>query len=105
MTDVPIRMPAKDPWAIVDYELDFTTELSSLAPVTLTSLSWSVLPIVGDSTPCQVLAHTEPLPDNSITIVSVSGGTLGNDYLVRCSRQFSDGERDVVSFQLLVDYT
>ncbi len=94
----------QDPTAVIDYDLDFTDEVAENAPLTLTALSWSVLAIFGDVAPLTIVSQAN-LPDFSGSTVRVTGGTLGLTYLVRCARTWSDGERDVVSFELPVGIT
>lgn len=94
----------QDTTASIDHELDFTDELADEAPLTLTALSWAIAPITGDPSPAVILTQANA-PDFSSSTVRVTGGTGGYVYLLRCSRVWSDGERDVVSIQLPVGIT
>jgi len=101
---ITLRFPDKDPAAQENYLIDFTNELAARSPVTIAAVSWSVIAIPGDLAPLVVVAHVEPV-DNSSSTVALSGGTLGNTYVVRCSITYSDGETEPVSFYLAIGYT
>lgn len=94
----------QDPTGIIDHELIFTDELADEVPLTLTALSWAIAPIAGDLSPAVILTQANA-PDFSSSTVRVTGGTDGYNYLLRCSRVWSDGERDVVSIELPIGIT
>lgn len=94
---IKLSFEPQDPADSLIYELSFEDTLASVAPVTISSLSWSMAPIDGDLSPMAIVAHSEDSPI-TYTRVQLAGGTLGNTYTARCSLQFSDGEHLTVSF-------
>lgn len=101
---VSLLFKPQDPSAAIDYSIDFSDEVAENSPLTITSLSWSAQLISGDLSPLSIVSQAHA-PDHSSTTVRVTGGTLGLNYLVRCARVWSDGEADVVSFELPIGYT
>lgn len=104
MADFELQYGPQDPAGIADYPLSFSADLFARAPLTFTALHWAIAAIAGDAAPLVIVAQTNA-PDFSSTVVRVSGGTLGLNYSVRCTRTWSDGEIDVVSFTLPIAYT
>lgn len=101
---VQINFGEQDPTGEITYDLDFTAELARNAPLTITAVSWSVHPIDGDPMPL-VISASSSAPDNSTAQVRIKLGTWGYTYIVSCSRVWSDGQKDVVSFTITIAYT
>lgn len=101
---IRLEYDPQDPTAVIDYEIDFADEILENSPLTLASLDWAVAAIAGDLAPLSIVAQSNA-SDFSSTVVRVTGGTIGLSYRMRCSRVWSDGERDVVSFTLPIAYT
>jgi hypothetical protein len=87
----------KDPYAILDYTLDFTNWLPS--GDTIASITVTAETISGDSTPLAIDSST-----NTTTLVTanISAGTAGNIYNVEYKIITTNGLRDSRNFRIKV---
>ena len=87
----------KDPEAELDYTLDWSEYLPE--GVALSTASWSIDSISGDSDP--LVAGASTIVGEQTTVV-ISGGTVGNIYTVRCTITTDNGNTDRRSFRISV---
>jgi hypothetical protein len=76
-------LPAKNPSAIIDYAVDWTTWMA--AGDSLATVTWTVpsgITKVSDTT------------DGAKCIIWLSGGTVGQNYTLTCSIVTTDGRTD-----------
>ena len=87
----------KDPYAVLDYSLDWQNWM----PVndTIATLSVTAETISGDAAPLVVDSSTST---NYIATATISGGTAGNIYNLEYSIQTSNGNKDSRNFRIKV---
>jgi hypothetical protein len=88
-----LKWPAKDPGATKDYDLDWTAWLGS---DTIASSTWAALP-AGSA-----LVMSNPSFVSPITKVWLSGGTLGQTYVLENTITTAAGETEVRRVSILI---
>jgi hypothetical protein len=88
-----LKWPAKDPGATKDYDLDWSAWLGS---DTIASSTWSALP-AGSA-----LVMSNPSFVSPITKVWLSGGTLGQTYVLENTITTAAGETEVRRVSILI---
>lgn len=87
----------KDPYAVLDYTLNWSNWLTS--DDTISSISVSVETISGDSAPLAVDSTTNT---PSLTTAYISGGTVGNIYNVEYRITTANNLQDSRNFRIKV---
>ena len=82
----------KDPDAILDYGFDWSDWLAS--GETLTASTWTV--------PAGISEGANQRDDTSV-LIWLSGGTVGESYLISCKIVTSDSRTDERSFTIIVE--
>jgi hypothetical protein len=88
-----LKWPAKDPGATKDYDLDWSQWLGS---DTIATSTWSALP-AGSA-----LTMSNPSFVSPITKVWLSGGTLGQTYVLENTITTAAGETEVRRVSILI---
>jgi len=87
----------KDPYAVLDYSLDFTNWMPD--GDTITSISVSAQTISGDASPLTIDSTTNT---NYIVTANISAGTAGNIYNVEYRITTTNGLQDSRNFRIKV---
>ena len=87
----------KDPEATLDYSLEWNEYLT--AGNEITSATWSIGAITGDTDPLTVDSSTNTA---TRTTAVISGGTAGNIYTVTCAIVTEDATEDRRFFRIAV---
>jgi hypothetical protein len=87
----------KDPYAVLDYTLDFTNWLPS--GDTITSITVTAQTITGDATPLTIDSSTNT---NTLVTANISAGTVGNIYNIEYKIVTTNGLRDSRNFRIKV---
>jgi hypothetical protein len=87
----------KDPYAVLDYSLDWTNWMPSSD--TITSITVTAETISGDSAPLTIDSSTNT---DYIATANISGGTAGNIYNVEYKIITTNGLRDSRNFRIKV---
>ena len=86
----------KDPDAVLDYAIDWTTWLDD---DTIATSTWTIETISGDASP---LAKESALNTNYVATVILQGGTVGNIYNIKNTITTGNGYTDVRNFRVKV---
>lgn len=87
----------KDPYAVLDYTLDWTNWMPS--GDTITSISVSAETITGDTTPLTIDSTSNT---NYLATANISAGTAGNIYNVEFKIVTTNGLQDSRNFRIKV---
>ena len=87
----------KDPYAVLDYSLDWTNWMPSSD--TITSITVTAETISGDSAPLTIDSSTNT---DYIATANISGGTAGNIYNVEYKITTTNGLKDSRNFRIKV---
>jgi len=87
----------KDPYAVLDYSLDFTNWMPS--GDTISALTVTAETIAGDSAPLTVDSNTNT---SFIATATISGGTAGNIYNLEYKIDTTNGLKDSRNFRIKV---
>ena len=87
----------KDPYAVLDYSLDWHNWLPS--GVTISTIAVTAETISGDSTPLVIASSTNT---NTIVTANISGGTVGNIYNVEYKIVTDNSLQDSRNFRIRV---
>ena len=87
----------KDPYAVLDYSLDWTNWMPS--GDTISAISITAETISGDSAPLAIDSSTNT---DYIATANISGGTVGNIYNVEYKIITTNGLRDSRNFRIKV---
>lgn len=99
--DYEIRFPAKPRGASLSYTIDFGVQLILYAPFTISGVSWSIVSISGDPMPLTIVSQSYAL---GLAVVQIAAGVPLETYSVRAQISWSDGETDVIEFQLPIAF-
>jgi len=87
----------KDPYAVLDYTLDFTNWMPDSD--TISTIAVTAETISGDSSPLVVDSSTNT---NYLVTATISGGTAGNIYNVEYKIDTTNGLKDSRNFRIKV---
>lgn len=87
----------KDPYAVLDYSLDWTNWMPS--GDTISAITITAETIAGDSAPLAVDSSTNT---DFIATANISGGTVGNIYNVEYKITTTNGLKDSRNFRIKV---